>query len=177
MGVFNAKSILGQFLGVDYSTGDLVGKDGLVAVRHPDNRIVVNDGASLTVTQDLHDGKTIVAQGTGAAYTYTLPAATGSGMKVRFVIGEVNTSNTIITVTGDDEFYGNIISNSTGDTPDLAAIWPTAANTDTITLNGTTTGGVALGDWVEVEDFLADCWAVRGIVTASGAEATPFSGS
>jgi hypothetical protein len=60
-------------------------------------------------------------------------------------------------------------------TPDLTSIWPTAADSDTITLDGTTTGGVAIGDWIEVQDIVADKWAVRGVTTSSGAEATPFS--
>lgn len=113
--------------------------------------------------------------GTGAAYTQTLPAATGSGARFRFVVGAVNTSNHLIKVTGNDVMYGNIIANSTGDTPDLAQPWPTAADSDTITLNGTTTGGQAVGDFVELIDIAADKWLVFGVVTASGTEATPFS--
>jgi hypothetical protein len=44
-----------------------------------------------------------------------------------------------------------------------------------VTLNGTTTGGVSIGDWVEFEDILGTGWAVRGVVNQSGTEATPFS--
>jgi hypothetical protein len=145
----------------------------------------ISGGAPTTLTGDttvsaaVHGGKTLLLGEVGgnASLTVTLPAATGSGLKFRFVVSVVNTSNYVIVVTGDDEFYGNIISNATGDTPDLTSIWPTAANTDTITLNATTTGGVAIGDWIEVEDILTDCWAVTGVTTSSGAEATPFSGS
>jgi hypothetical protein len=137
---------------------------------------LVAGGSATTLTVADYEGKTILLD-TAAGTTVTLPAATGSGAKFRFVVSVVNTSNShkIQVADATDIMYGNIISNSTGDTPDLAQPWPTAADSDTITLNGTTTGGVAIGDWVEVEDIKANAWAVTGIVTASGTEATPFS--
>jgi hypothetical protein len=138
------------------------------------SRVVALTG-STTINAGLHDGRILSMTGTGAAYTQTLPAATGSGAKFTFVVGAVNTSNHLIKVTGDDVMYGNIITNSTGDTPDLAQPWPTAADSDTITLNGTTTGGVAIGDFVELTDIAADTWMVFGHTTTSGTEATPFS--
>lgn len=141
-------------------------------------RLVTEVGTALSVTEALHDGKTIVMAETGgdAAATYTLPAATGSGARFRFVVGVVNTSNYVIAVAdATDIMFGNIVTNSTGDTPDLAQPWPTAADSDTITLNGTTTGGVAKGDFVELEDIAANTWAVFGHTTSSGTEATPFS--
>lgn len=128
-----------------------------------------------SITRDAHAGRTLRLTGTGSALAQTLPAATGSGDKYRFVVGAVNTSNHVIQVVGNDIMVGNIVTNSTGDTPDLAQPWPTAADSDTITLNGTTTGGAAVGDWVEVEDIAADTWAVTGLTSSSGTEATPFS--
>ena len=131
-----------------------------------------------SITRHEHEGRPIIMAETGgdAAATYTLPAATGSGSRYLFIVGVVNTSNYIIKVdSASATMSGNIITNSTGDTPDLAQPWPTAAASDTITLNGTTTGGVAIGDWVELIDIAANKWAVRGVTTSSGAEATPFS--
>lgn len=137
---------------------------------------LVAGGSATTLTVADHEGKTILLD-TLAGTTITLPAATGSGAKFRFVVSVVNTSNSHVIEVADatDIMYGNIIANSTGDTPDLAQPWPTAADSDTITLNGTTTGGLAIGDWIEVEDIKANAWAVTGVVTASGTEATPFS--
>lgn len=132
---------------------------------------------STSLSVATHQNKLLMLNGTGAAYTQTLPAATGSGAIFEFVVGAVNTSNHIITVTGDDVMYGQIITCSTGDTPDLAQPWITAANTDTITLNGTTTGGLSVGDTIKLIDIAADKWLVLGFTTSSGAEATPFSGS
>lgn len=130
---------------------------------------------STSIAQATHGDKTVVLGGAGSARTMTLPAATGSGARFRFVVGAVNTSNYVIQVTTDDVMYGNILAVSTAETPDLLQPWTTAADSDTITLNGTTKGGVKIGDWVECEDIATDCWAVRGVVTASGTEVTPFS--
>ena len=41
--------------------------------------------------------------------------------------------------------------------------------------NGTTTGGVAIGDFIELIDIATDKWLVFGHTTTSGTEATPFS--
>lgn len=139
------------------------------------NRVVTLSG-STTLTESTHEGKVLLMTGTGSAYTQTLPAATGSGGVYRFVVGAVNTSNHLIKVADNtDVMYGNVFTNSTGDTPDLAQPWPTAADSDTITLNGTTTGGQAVGDYIELIDIAANKWMVLGHTTTSGTEATPFS--
>jgi hypothetical protein len=85
----------------------------------------------------------------------------------------VNTSGYTIQVTGDDTMDGHILSLQ--DSADTVVGWETAATSDTITLNGTTTGGVSIGDWIELVDIAADQWTVTGITTSSGTEATPFS--
>lgn len=141
----------------------------------------VNAGAPValatatTLSAALHANRTLLLTGTGSSLVQKLPAATGTGNRYRFIVGAVNTSNHVINVTTDDVMYGNIFTNSTGDTPDLAQPWPTAADSDTVTLNGTTTGGQAIGDWIEFIDIAADKWAVLGHTTTSGTEATPFS--
>jgi len=131
--------------------------------------------ASTSLTPEQHDGKIMLLTGTGAALTQTLPAATGSGAFYTFVVGAVNTSNHLIKVTGDDVMYGTVWTSSTGDTPDLGQPWTTAADSDTITLNGTTQGGAAVGDMIQLIDIAADKWLVLGFTTSTSAEATPFS--
>jgi len=130
-----------------------------------------------TITAALHAGKTMLLGEVGgnAALAVTLPAATGTGNRYRFVVSVVNTSNYVIKVVGNDIMVGNILTNSTGDTPDLAQFWPTAADSDTITLNGTDQGGAKIGDFIEVQDILADTWALWGITTSSGTEASPYT--
>jgi hypothetical protein len=130
-----------------------------------------------TLTAAAHAGRLLLLGEVGgnASLTATLPAATGTGNVYEFIVTVVNTSNYLIKVVGNDIMQGNIITNSTGDTPDLAQPWPTAADSDTITMNGTTTGGVSIGDWIRLIDVATDTWAVMGITTTSGTEATPFS--
>jgi len=147
------------------------------AVADVSGRLVTLTGDT-TITEATHAGRTMLLGEVGgnALLTVTLPAATGTGNKYRFVVSVVNTSNYVIAVAdATDIMYGNIFTSSTGDTPDLGQPWTTAADSDTITLNGTTTGGVAIGDWIELQDILTNGWAVTGITTTSGTEATPFS--
>jgi endonuclease V-like protein UPF0215 family len=131
--------------------------------------------ATLAVSAATHAGRTVLlSKADGIAVT--LPAATGSGDVYRFVVGVAASGGSyVIGVTANDIFYGNIIANSTADSPDLAQPWPTAANSNVITLNGGTTGGLAIGDFVQVQDIATDKWAVYGVTTCNSTEATPFS--
>lgn len=114
--------------------------------------------------------------GGDALVTITLPAATGSGVDFEFFVSVVNTSNYVIKVAdATDVMDGQIITASTGDSPDLGQPWVTGATSDTITLNGTTTGGASIGDYIRLVDIAANQWAVLGFTTSSGTEATPFS--
>lgn len=155
--------------------------DGVTATAAEINRAVDVSGrivtlaVSTSITEAAHEGKTIVMTGAGAARTFTLPAATGGGAKYRFVVGEVNTSGYLIkSVVGTDLMKGVILGDD-GGAVTTALVWAAGATDDTITLNGTTTGGVSIGDWVELEDITATAWSVRGMVQQSGTEATPFS--
>ena len=56
----------------------------------------------------------------------------------------------------------------------VVVVFETAADSDTITLNGTTTGGLVGAD-VELIDIAADTWFVNVRTAATGTEATPFS--
>jgi hypothetical protein len=89
----------------------------------------------------------------------------------------VNTSNYLIKASaGTMLFKGMIVGQSATDSAtDAARTWVPGATDDTITLNGTTTGGKDIGNWIEFTDCSATMWAVRGFITASGSEATPFS--
>lgn len=138
---------------------------------------VVSLAVTTAITELLHDGKLLVMDGAGAARTFTLPAATGSGGKYRFVVGAVNTSNYLIkSVAGADHMCGTVLSESSTDSAtDAVNSWTAGATDDTITLDGTTTGGVSIGDWIEVTDIKLHVWAVTGVLTQSGTEATPFS--
>ena len=106
--------------------------------------------------------------------TYTLPEATGSGARYKFVIGEVNTNNTVIVVA--DTTNANFIGSVNNLDLDAAAqgAFGSPANSDTITLNGGTTGG-ALGDVIELIDVATDVWQVFGqLQTPTGANPATF---
>jgi hypothetical protein len=131
-------------------------------------------GATLTVSKAIHDGRTIYLD-TAAGSVLTLPAATGSGMKLKVVVSVGVTSNTHnIKVTGDDTFAGHILQTDV-DTSDALVSYPAiAADTfDDISMNGTTTGGL-IGDWFELEDVITDTWVVKGLTNANGTVATPW---
>jgi hypothetical protein len=128
--------------------------------------------ATLTVTQALHEGRTITLN-RADGIAVTLPAATGSGSKYRFVVGTAITTPTTIKVVGNDIMAGVAIQGSDAGAG-TSNLWATAADSDTITLTGTTTGGF-VGDVVELEDIAADTWAVKITGNGSGTEATPFS--
>ncbi len=131
--------------------------------------------ATDSITEAEHEGRDLYVTGTAAA-TYTLPEATGSGARYRFIIGEVNTNGTVIVVA--DTTNANFIGSVNSLDLDAAAqgAFGSPANSDTITLNGTTTGG-ALGDFIELVDVATDVWMVFGqlqVPTGSN-PATPFS--
>ena len=130
--------------------------------------------ASQTLTYLANQGETIVVN-KADGWTITLPAATGTGMEVEVVVGTTISSNSgVITVTGDDTFIG-VISSATATTG--AGTHEAAAGTDdTITMNGTTTGGIA-GTSFRFRDIAADKWLVMGHMVGSGSLASPLSGS
>ena len=143
---------------------------------------VVTLAATASITAALHAGKTLnmAEVGGDAAATFTLPAASGTGDVYRFYVGVVNTSNYIIKVANaNDTIDGAVVvqnDSTAGGTASLIA-WPADGTDDTITLDGTTTGGANIGDYIEIVDLIANQYVVHGLLTASGTEATPFSAS
>jgi len=135
-------------------------------------RIVNATAATLTITEASHDGK-VITLNRAAGIAVTLPAATGSGCHLRFQIGTTITSNsTTIKVVGNDTMVGfALVAQDGGDT---SVLFGASGTDDTVTLNGSTTGGTK-GDWIELFDVATDLWQVNAILTGTGTEATPFS--
>lgn len=134
---------------------------------------VVDLAVSTAITEALHDGKTIVMGGAGSARTFTLPVPV-AGMRFKFVVGAVNTSNYLIkSVAGTHLMKGSLLMVCDGG--DTVEAFEAGSTDDTITLNGTTTGGASIGDYIEVEALSATVWAVNGVLTGTGDEVTPFS--
>ena len=143
------------------------------------NGVFIDNGVTLVatgaITAAAHSGRKLYMGEVGgnAAATFTLPAATGSGATYHFIVSVVNTSNYVIQVTGDDTIDGSVILHQ--DSANTVVSFNTVAASDTITLNGTTKGGVSIGDELTLIDSLANQYTVKGVLTASGTEATPFS--
>jgi hypothetical protein len=129
--------------------------------------------ASATLTKKAHQG-TMLNLSAAAGLTITLPASSGDGAVFRFFVRTTITSNNYViqVANATDVMQGTAISAQ--DAADTAVLWETAATSDTITLNGTTKGGI-IGDYIELEDAIAGFWSVRLVTQATGTEVTPFS--
>lgn len=129
---------------------------------------------TLTLTAALYGNQTLLIASTGGL-AITPPAATGTGNKYRVIATAAVTGGnfTLDAKAGNasDVFYGWIQSNKSG----TCTPWPTASNSNLITLNGTTTGFAAAGDWFEIQDVGTHLWLVSGWTVQSGTVATPFS--
>lgn len=125
--------------------------------------------ASLTVDSS-YNGKTIlISRAAGTAIT--LPAATGTQAKytIRLATSVTSNSTTIKVANATDIMQGSAVVTAT--TP---GAFYTTATSDTVTLNGSTTGGLA-GSYVELTDVAAGIWLVTAVLVGSGTVATPFS--
>lgn len=135
---------------------------------------IVEDGS---VTQGTHAGKTLLLGEVGgnAECEVTLPAATATGDIYRFIVSVVNTSNYIIKVADATDTIDGSVNILDLDGSAQKAFGATGTD-DTITLNGTTTGG-QIGDWIELVDIATNQWAVRGqlVCPAGSNPADPFS--
>lgn len=136
---------------------------------------LVAAGATLAITELLHDGKTVLLDA-AAGSVCTLPASTGSGAKFRFKVKALATSNShIVKVANSSDIIQGVVTTIDTDTAGTVTGWATAASDDTVTLNRTTTGSTMRGEWLEFEDVAANLWLVCGQLANTGAGATPFS--
>lgn len=167
-------SLHGKRIGLDVNDDLII--NGQRAANRPNNRLVALAAATLAVTRDLHDLKTIVVN-IAAGSTITLPASSGNGAKYRIFVKTTITSNSLIikVANATDIMVGSIFGTDTDAGGATGYSWPTASTSDTITMSGTATGGKA-GDCIEIEDLVSGVFAVRGFISQSGgSEATPFS--
>lgn len=130
--------------------------------------------AAVTLDRDVHANGPLLVFAVAAGATVTLPASTGGGDRYRFHVHTTVTSNSdkIQVANATDVMQGMIMTCQ--DSADTVVGWETASTSDTITLNGTTTGGIK-GDYIEIEDAVSGFWRVIGWTSATGTEATPFS--
>lgn len=135
---------------------------------------LVAAGATEVLVEATHEGR-IICLDTAAGSICTLPASTGGGAVYRFLVTVTATSNShvIKVANATDEFRGFVIQSASEAT--APNIWWAADNDDTITLNRSTTGLAAQGEYFEIVDATSGHFFVRGFSAASDTEATPFS--
>lgn len=133
---------------------------------------IANGTNTLTLDPTTHGGK--VCKVLDATLAITLPEATGSGVTYTILQGIAATSSTIVTAdTANCGFHGFIMGSDTDAAGNYN--WVATGTDDTITFNGTSTGG-KLYDWIRVTDVATDAWLLEGNIKQSGgAEATPLS--
>ena len=131
-----------------------------------------NFTASASLTRS--DAQTILTVNAAAGLTLTLPAASGYGDTYRIVIGTAVTSNSVIVKVANASDTMTGLAISAADAGDTLNAWETAASSDTITFNGTTTGGLK-GDYIELVDCADNLWLVQVVSKSTGTEATCFS--
>lgn len=129
---------------------------------------------TLTISQALHAGKILTIASSGGL-AITPPAAVGSGSVYTFVVTTTiaggNFTFDAKAGNASDLIYG--ISNTNKVATGLTQ-WGTVANTNLITWNGTTLGGVK-GDFLQMVDVGLNMWLCEIVGQQSGTVATPFS--
>ena len=143
--------------------------DGQLAAQ---SKLLALSKATVTLTEADHAEKILVLD-RAAGVTVTLPETSGKGAKYTFIVKTTVTSNSdIIKVANtSDSFVGRALA--CADSGNSVNGWEVASGDDTITLNGTTTGGYA-GDTIELID-IGGKYAVNAFLNQTSTEATPFS--
>lgn len=135
--------------------------------------VVDTTATTLTVTATQHAGK-VVTISSAAPIAVTLPQATGTGNRYRFNVrvAATATAHTIKVANATDVMSGIVYCLTTS--TDNVIGYKTTATDDTISLNGTTKGGV-VGDWIEIIDIKTGFFQVMASTAPTGTTATPFS--
>ena len=179
LGVATATSING--LTITTSTGTLTipngvtltgpAASGTVAVNSP---APVAAGATLTLTATQSNG--VILLNTAAGSTVTLPAATGSGNKYRFIVTTTTTSGAhkILAASSSDFINGLAFGENAGTAKAFASA---AATNHSIQMpfTGSQPSGGFIGDVFDVTDVAANLWNVNGLYQAGTTPTTPFS--
>ena len=126
--------------------------------------------ATLTVTADTYNGQTINLS-RAAGITVTLPAATGTNAVYKFVVTTAVTTNSNIIQVANATDTMNGLASVAGTT---GSVFSTLPASDTITMSGTTTGGL-VGSYVQITDIATGEFLVTAALVGSGTPATPFS--
>ena len=161
------------------SSGDLnISNTGTMVISGSVKRAMVTITGTDNITQIEHAGRVnlLGEVGGNALVTLTLPAATGSGLEYKFIVSVVNTSSYKIQVADATDTIDGSVNILDADANAQTA-FVTAAASDTVILNGTTSGGGSIGDTITLTDIATNQYAIEGqLVCAAGSNpATPFT--
>ena len=138
-------------------------------------RVVTSTATALSLTVTEHAERIVLINtNSTVANTFTLPVATGSGVKVTLVNNIAQTQGTVVVAANGTDVLSGVAYNF-GSIEETAMSFVTSATSDKITLNLTTTGGGVGQDRVEAQDVSANTWNVVVHQVGSGALATPFA--
>lgn len=176
--IYRALAMAGVFgLGLTPAEGVLVRDDSPSSGSLPVKSLRLKPyriAAAVALTENDHAGRVGVFD-IAAGVVATLPRSTGSGAVYRFFVKTTVTSaaDKVVVGNADDVIQGVLGMKDDGGASTVLA-WATAAGSDTISLNGSTTGGIR-GDYFEIEDVAEGVFRVSGMIQGTGTEATPFS--
>jgi hypothetical protein len=130
----------------------------------------VNLTTATTLSSSLHEGL-VVCMNAAAGFTITLPLATGSGNYFDVLVTTtVTSSNHVVKTGGSDVLTGTVTTASTA----TSVATGCQSTNSTITMNGTTTGGL-IGSWMHFVDIGTATWFVEANLVASGTAASSVS--
>lgn len=154
----------------------IAGVDLTAAIAATANDAARYAAAGATKTLTAANNKQTIKLDTAGGSAVTLPPATGTGNRFKFLVTVLATSAAhVISAVGTDVMIG-LLFGTRVDSGNAVLGFAAQSTSNTITLNRTTTGSVTKGEWVTVEDVASGIWAVEGFLTATGAAfATPFS--
>lgn len=145
--------------------------DSLLPTTIPNAVVNLSGAGPYTMTAAANGNRTMLLNNT-AGLTVNLPNATGSGYSYNFFVAATAATGNYVVQRGTtaDVMSGVCITGKSTVTSD----WLTASNSNTITLNGTTQGGI-LGDYIDLKDVATNQWQLKMVTSSSGTIATPFS--
>ena len=141
----------------------------------PHRRPVIEDGAAVVLTAAQSGALCVFDKTDGALFTLPAPAI---GLWYEFQVDTVVSSGSakVITVAGTTFIKGTVNAFVTGADADLAADAANGSSHVSVTMNGTTTGGIA-GTRFTLVCRSATVWEIGGSIIKSGSVATSFAAS
>lgn len=133
--------------------------------------LVAQISAATTTLSAAKQGIQFLRTSIAGAQTINIPAATGKSGGFNIFIGVTATGNKVIKAAGSSLLQGTALM--AGGT---AGSFASASNSNTLTFNGTTQGGI-IGTLIELRDVAPNVWQTKVSSVGSGIQVTPFSNS